>query len=68
MLFLKRLNDTFEENAEKLLKEGNSQKKAEQQKITSILPGVDVVRHHNIMVLIILRTKFAILLILLYGY
>ena len=68
MLFLKRLNDTFEENAEKLLKEGNSQKKTEQQKIASILSGVDVVRHHNIMVLIILRTKFVILLILLYGY
>ena len=31
ILFLKRLNDTFEENVEKLLKEGNSQKKAEQK-------------------------------------
>lgn len=62
------LNDTFEENAEKLLKEGNSQKKAEQQKIASILSGVDAVRYRNIIVLIILRIKLAILLILLYGY
>ncbi len=31
ILFLKRLNDTFEENVEKLVKEGNSQKKAEQK-------------------------------------
>ena len=31
ILFLKRLNDTFEENVEKLIKEGNSQKKAEQK-------------------------------------
>ena len=61
------LNDTFEENAEKLLKEGNSQKKAEQQKIASILSGVDAVRYRNIIVLIILRIKLAILLILLYG-
>jgi type I restriction-modification system DNA methylase subunit len=28
LLFLKRLNDTFEENAEKLIKEGKSQKEA----------------------------------------
>ena len=26
LLFIKRLNDTFEENAEKLIKEGKSQK------------------------------------------
>ena len=31
ILFLKRLDDTFEENIEKLVKEGNSQKKAEQK-------------------------------------
>lgn len=31
ILFLKRLNDTFEENIERLVKEGNSQKKAEQK-------------------------------------
>jgi len=31
ILFLKRLNDTFEENVEKLVKEGQSQKKAEQK-------------------------------------
>jgi len=31
ILFLKRLNDTFEENVEKLIKEGNSKKKAEQK-------------------------------------
>jgi len=31
ILFLKRLNDLFEENVEKLVKEGNSQKKAEQK-------------------------------------
>ena len=31
ILFLKRLNDTFEENIEKSIKEGNSQKKAEQK-------------------------------------
>lgn len=31
ILFLKRLNDTFEENVEKLVKEGNLQKKAEQK-------------------------------------
>ncbi len=31
VLFLKRLNDTFEENVEKLIKEGNTQKKAEQK-------------------------------------
>jgi len=31
ILFLKRLNDLFEENIEKLVKEGNSQKKAEQK-------------------------------------
>jgi len=30
ILFLKRLNDTFEENVEKLVKQGNTQKKAEQ--------------------------------------
>jgi type I restriction enzyme M protein len=28
LLFLKRLNDTFEENAEKLTQEGKSQKEA----------------------------------------
>lgn len=31
VLFLKRLNDTFEENVEKLVQEGNAQKKAEQK-------------------------------------
>jgi type I restriction enzyme M protein len=31
ILFLKRLNDTFEENVEKLVVEGNSQKKAQQK-------------------------------------
>ena len=31
VLFLKRLNDTFEENVEKLVLEGNTQKKAEQK-------------------------------------
>jgi len=31
VLFLKRLNDTFEENVEKLVKEGQIQKKAEQK-------------------------------------
>jgi len=31
ILFLKRLNDTFEENVSKLVAEGNSQKKAEQK-------------------------------------
>ena len=31
ILFLKRLNDIFEENVESLVKEGNSQKKAEQK-------------------------------------
>ena len=31
ILFLKRLNDTFEENVTKLVAEGNSQKKAEQK-------------------------------------
>ena len=31
ILFLKRLNDTFEENVEKLVKEGQTQKKAEQK-------------------------------------
>ena len=31
ILFLKRLNDTFEENVEKLVAEGSSQKKAEQK-------------------------------------
>jgi len=31
ILFLKRLNDLFEENVEKLVKEGQSQKKAEQK-------------------------------------
>ena len=31
ILFLKRLNDTFEENIEKSIKEGNSRKKAEQK-------------------------------------
>jgi type I restriction enzyme M protein len=31
ILFLKRLNDTFEENVTKLVDEGNSQKKAEQK-------------------------------------
>ena len=31
ILFLKRLNDTFEENVENLVKEGQSQKKAEQK-------------------------------------
>ena len=28
LLFLKRLNDTFEENAEKLIKEGKSRKRS----------------------------------------
>jgi hypothetical protein len=28
LLFLKRLNDTFEENAEKLIKDGKSEKEA----------------------------------------
>jgi hypothetical protein len=28
LLFLKRLNNTFEENAEKLIKEGKSEKEA----------------------------------------
>jgi type I restriction enzyme M protein len=32
LLFLKRLNDTFEENAEKLLKEGKSEKEAYENK------------------------------------
>ena len=32
MLFIKRLNDTFEENAEKLIKEGKSQKEAYENK------------------------------------
>lgn len=32
LLFLKRLNDTFEENAEKLLGEGKSQKEAYENK------------------------------------
>ena len=32
LLFLKRLNDTFEENAEKLVKEGKSQKEAYENK------------------------------------
>ena len=36
----------------------------EQQKIASILSGVDAVRHHNIITSIILRIKFAIFLIL----
>ena len=31
ILFLKRLNDTFEENVENLVKQGNTQKKAEQK-------------------------------------
>ena len=33
LLFLKRLNDTFEENAEKLIKQGKSQKEAYENKI-----------------------------------
>ena len=37
---------------------------SEQQKIASILSGVDAVRHHNIITSIILRIKFAIFLIL----
>lgn len=32
LLFIKRLNDTFEENAEKLIKEGKSQKEAYENK------------------------------------
>ena len=32
LLFIKRLNDTFEENAEKLVKEGKSQKEAYENK------------------------------------
>jgi len=32
LLFLKRLNDTFEENAEKLVKQGKSQKEAWENK------------------------------------
>jgi type I restriction enzyme M protein len=32
LLFLKRLNDTFEENAEKLIKQGKSQKEAYENK------------------------------------
>ncbi len=32
LLFLKRLNDTFEENAEKLIQEGKSQKEAYENK------------------------------------
>ena len=31
VLFLKRLNDTFEENVERLVKEGQTRKKAEQK-------------------------------------
>ena len=33
LLFLKRLNDTFEENAEKLIKDGKSEKEAYHNKI-----------------------------------
>ena len=33
LLFIKRLNDTFEENAEKLIKQGRSQKEAYENKI-----------------------------------
>jgi type I restriction enzyme M protein len=33
LLFIKRLNDTFEENAEKLIKQGKSQKEAYENKI-----------------------------------
>jgi len=33
LLFLKRLNDTFEENAEKLIKQGKSQKEVWEKKI-----------------------------------
>ena len=32
LLFLKRLNDTFEENAEKLIKQGKSKKEAYENK------------------------------------
>ena len=32
LLFIKRLNDTFEENAEKLVKEGKSEKEAYENK------------------------------------
>jgi hypothetical protein len=32
LLFIKRLNDTFEENAEKVIKEGKSQKEAYENK------------------------------------
>jgi hypothetical protein len=32
LLFIKRLNDIFEENAEKLLKEGKSEKEAYENK------------------------------------
>jgi type I restriction enzyme M protein len=32
LLFIKRLNDTFEENAEKLIQEGKSQKEAYENK------------------------------------
>ena len=33
LLFIKRLNDTFEENAEKLIKEGKSEKELMRMKI-----------------------------------
>jgi len=32
LLFIKRLNDTFEENAEKIIQEGKSQKEAYENK------------------------------------
>jgi len=37
VLFLKRLNDTFEENVEKLIKEGQSQKKGRTKVSTQVL-------------------------------
>jgi type I restriction-modification system DNA methylase subunit len=38
LLFLKRLNDTFEENAEKLIKQGKNQREAWENKNLCILP------------------------------
>ena len=41
LLFIKRLNDTFEENAEKLIKEGKSQKEVYENKNRHCIYGFE---------------------------
>jgi hypothetical protein len=50
LLFLKRLNDTFEENAEKLIKDGKSEKEAYHNKNRHLFYK----RQQNLFVIILL--------------